>query len=575
MQVLKRPLPFHYHNHQFSSTPTPPPSPSSIATLVLTTTNPTHLTQTLLNPTQWSWSTTLVNQTLKHLWNHGPKALLFFTILDRHPTYSHSLSSYHLAVDISARLRRFSDVWTLLDRLRHRRLGPTPLTFSIILERYVSAGKPDKALDLFLTMHKHFANPFSQDLNSFNNMLDILCKAKRVQKAVDLMRVFKGRFKPDVITYNIIANGWCQIRRVNKALAVFKEMLHRGIDPNLSTYNVILKGYFRAGMVNQAWEFFKEMKRRKCEVDVVTYTSLIHGFGVAGEVARSRTLFSEMLDRGVLPNVATYNAFIQVLCKKDSVENAIQVYEDMMRKGYVPNGITYNLLIRGLCHHGEMGKAEELVGIMRKDGCDPNVQTFNLLIRYYCEAGEIDKGLELFGKMGLEECLPNLDTYNVLISSMFVRKKSEDLMVAGRLLVEMVERGFLPTRFNFNRVLNGLLVTGNQDFARQILRLQSKCGLLPKHFSYSFLSILKENPVMIYMKGTLRLLIERKWRLLLRGFWTPVAVPSWISSLVTGVFKRWWLDFYDCAGESNVGVAVVVRDITSDAGLQDGDRLIE
>lgn len=232
----------------------------------------------------------------------------------------------------------------------------------------------------------------------------------------------------------------------------------------------------------EASRFFLEMKRRKCEIDVVTYTTVIHGFGVAGEVDKARRLFDEMVQEGVLPNVATYNAFIQVLCKKDSVESAINLFKEMVGKGYVPNAMTYNLLIRGLCHVGEMDRASEYVTLMRNDGCEPNVQTYNLLIRYYCDAGEIEKALGVFENMGSRECLPNLDTYNVLISSMFVRQKSEDLVVAGRLLVEMVDRGFVPTKLTFNRVLDGLLVTGNQPFAREILRLLSGCGFLPRNF---------------------------------------------------------------------------------------------
>ncbi|KAL9239575.1 hypothetical protein vseg_013884 [Gypsophila vaccaria] len=461
--------------------PQEPHTPKTIATLILTSENPRQVSKTLLNI---RWSTPLVNATLKLLWDHAPKALEFFLLLDRHRFYSHSLSSLHLALDLSSRLRRYSTSLSLLRSLHRRRLRPTPLTFSILLDRYVAAGKLDKAFHFFFSFDTHFPTSFTHDLKLLNSFLDLLCKSRRVHKAVHLMGFFKGRgVRFDVVTYNIVANGWCLVRRVDMCLGVLKGMVDKGIDPNLSTFNVVLKGYFRAGRLDDAWAFFKEVRRRGWGVDVVTYTTLIHGFGVAGEVGRARRLFDGMVGDGVLPNVATYNALIQVLCRKDSVENAIGVFGEMVRKGYVPNVVTYNGLIRGLCHVGEMGRAEEFVGVMRRDGCEPNVQTFNLLIRYYCEAGEIEKGLEVFGRMtGTEECLPNLDTYNVLISKMFVRRKSEDLVVAGRLLVEMVDRGFRPTRFNFNRVLNGLLLTGNQEFAREILRLQSKCGLLPRQF---------------------------------------------------------------------------------------------
>ena len=79
-----------------------------------------------------------------------------------------------------------------------------------------------------------------------------------------------------------------------------------------------------------------------------------------------------------------------------------------------------------------------------------------MVIHHFCDAREIEKGLWVFEKKGSGVCLPNLDTYNMFISVMFVRKKSNDLLVARKLLIEMVERGFLPWKFTFNWVLNEL-----------------------------------------------------------------------------------------------------------------------
>ena len=458
------------------------PSPEAaqvvaMAKLVLKS-DPEALPKTLLNPSV-DWTPDLVDNILKRLWNHGPKALQFFRVLDRHPNYAHSSSSFDHAIDIAARLRDYKTVWTLVARLRSRRLGPGRKTFAIIAERYVSAGKADRAVKVFLSMHEHGC---PQDLNSFNAFLDVLCKSNRVEKAYNLLKVFRAKFKVDTVSYNIIANGWCLIKRTPKALEVLEEMVKRGLNPSLTTYNIMLKGYLRAGQIKEAWEFFLEMKRRECEIDVVTYTTLVHGFGVVGEIKKARKIFDEMVGEGVLPSVATYNALIQVLCKKDSVENAIVVFEEMVRKGYVPNDTTYTVLIRGLCHAGQMERAMEFMDRMKDDDCEPNVQIHNILIRYFCDAGEIEKGLNVFEKMASANCLPNLDTYNVLISAMFVRKRSDDMLVAGKLLVEMVDRGFIPRRLTFNRVLDGLLLTGNQRFAKEILRLQSKCGCLPRHF---------------------------------------------------------------------------------------------
>ncbi|CAL9031142.1 unnamed protein product [Prunus brigantina] len=438
----KNPKPsFSIPCRSLTTSPPQPPQDSYLANLILQS-DPQTLTQILHNP-KIEWTADLVDKTLKRLWNHGPKAIHFFKVLDHHPSYTHSRSSFDHAIDIAGRLRDYKALWTLVSRMRARRLGPGPRTFAIITERYVAAGKPDRAVKVFLSMHEHGC---PQDLNSFNTILDVLCKAKRVEKAYNLFKVFRGKFKADCVSYNIIANGWCLIKRTPKALELLGEMVERGLDPSLTTYNIMLKGYFRAGQIKEAWEFFLQMKKRKCEIDVVTYTTLVHGFGVVGEIKKARKVFDEMVGEGVLPSVATYNALIQVLCKKDSVENAVLVFEEMMSKGYVPNVTTYSVLIRGLCHAGNMERAMEYMERMKDDECEPNVQIYNVVIRYFCDAGEIEKGLSVFEKMGGGICLPNLDTYNVLISAMFVRKKPEDLLVAGKLLIEMVNRGFLPRR---------------------------------------------------------------------------------------------------------------------------------
>lgn len=260
-------------------------------------------------------------------------------------------------------------------------------------------------------------------------------------------------------------------------------MVESGVDPTLTTHNILLKGFFRSGQVREAWQFFLQMKKRgrkkgsHCSPDVVSYTTVVHGLGLAGEIENARKVFGEMISQGCLPSVATYNAFMQVLCKKDSIQNALVVFEEMLRRGYTPNVTTYNVLIRGLCHGGEMERAMELMEkrMAGDEGCRPNVQTYNILIRHWCEKGETEKALELVGRMNEGgDCLPNLDTYNLVISRMFERRRSEDMVVAGRMVMEMVERGYLPRRFMFNKVLNGLLLTGNQAFARDLLRLQDK-----------------------------------------------------------------------------------------------------
>ncbi|KAG0490743.1 hypothetical protein HPP92_007606 [Vanilla planifolia] len=423
-------------------------------------------------------SSTVVDAVLKRLWNDGPRALLFFRALLHLPCFSPAPSSFDHVLDIAARLRDRHTLRFLLSLRFGAGINISLRTFAILAERFVAAGKPDRAVRLFLSLHHH---GYRQDLQCFNSLLDALCKSRRVRKATSLFRTLKGRFGVDIVTYNILAEGWCRLKRTATALDVLKDMVDSGLEPTLTTYNILLNGFFRSGQVKEGWEFFVQMKKRGqkaasiCYPDVVSYTTVVHGLGIAGQTDKARKVFDEMIAEGCLPSVATYNALIQVLCKKDCCRNALLMFDEMLKRGYTPNVITYNVLIRGLCHGGEMERAVEFMKKMKGEGCEPNVQTYNILIRNCCEEGEMEKGLELLERMKKEGgCLPNLDTYNVLISGMFSRKRSEDMVVAGRMVMEMVERGHLPRRFMLNKVLNGLLLTGNQGFARDLLRMQDR-----------------------------------------------------------------------------------------------------
>lgn len=470
----------------------PIPSPRQIAALVLS-----HPSSTLTAASARSLSASLLaagpasafpiptpvaNAVIKLLWHHAPRALLFFHALLRLPELSRDLSpcTVDLALDLAARLRHPRQLTSSIIALYPRHgLAFTPRTFPILFERFaVSHRRPDLAIRLFLSLHR--SHGIAQDLPLFNSLLDALVKSRHASKAASLVRALEQRFPPDAVTYNTLADGWCRVKDTSRALDILRQMVESGIAPTKATYNIILKGFFRSGQLQHAWDFFLQMKRRgsndeNCKPDVVSYTTVLHGLGVAGQLDKARKVFDEMSIEGCKPSTATYNALIQVTCKKGNLEDAVAVFDDMVRKGYIPNVVTYTVLIRGLCHAGKFVRAMKLLDRMKSEGCEPNVQTYNVLIRYSLEEGEIEKGLDLFETMSKgEECLPNQDTYNIIISAMFVRKRAEDMAVAARMVVEMVDRGYLPRKFMFNRVLNGLMLTGNQELSRELLRMQEK-----------------------------------------------------------------------------------------------------
>lgn len=113
----------------------------------------------------------------------------------------HKLSFHNMSPPTEDDAAGFSNLILKLDT---QALSQNLETNSVCWKRYVSAGKPDKAVKVFLSMHEYGCQ---QDLNSFNTFLDVLCKSRRVEMAFNLFKVLKRRFRADTISYNIIANG--------------------------------------------------------------------------------------------------------------------------------------------------------------------------------------------------------------------------------------------------------------------------------------------------------------------------------------------------------------------------------
>lgn len=152
-----------------------------------------------------------------------------------------------------------------------------------------------------------------------------------------------------------------------------------------------------------------------------------------------------------------------------------------MKKGCNPNQTTYNVLLKGLCDAHRMDQALEFLTRMKGESAfRPNAQTYNILIRGFCMVGEMERGKTLLEEMGKDGCIPNSDSYCILVGAFCAMRKTNDVLESGKLLQEMIEKGFTPPRLTVNRVLNGLILTGNQEFAREFLRRHSRCGRIPR-----------------------------------------------------------------------------------------------
>ncbi|GAB4835737.1 hypothetical protein Ancab_000647 [Ancistrocladus abbreviatus] len=143
------------------------------------------------------------------------------------------------------------------------------------------------------------------DVITFNIVINVLCKAGKLQKARDLMEDMKAwGISPTVVTYNTLINGYCKkgsVGRMCKDDALLKEMLSKKICPNEITYNTLINGFCKDKNLPAAMKVFKDMEMHDLKVDVVTYNSLISGLCNDQKIHEALDLQDEMLGCGLQP----------------------------------------------------------------------------------------------------------------------------------------------------------------------------------------------------------------------------------------------------------------------------------
>ncbi|MBA0680839.1 hypothetical protein Goari_012516, partial [Gossypium aridum] len=122
----------------------------------------------------------------------------------------------------------------------------------------------------------------------------IACKTKWVK--LKEYSVEKG-CALDIRSHNIIINGYCKAKRLDKAMELFDEITQNGPIPDTVTYNTLMQGI----------ETFSSNVDGRFEPNIVLYNILIDGLCKDRNIETGKELFHELSD--VYTNSILINGF--------------------------------------------------------------------------------------------------------------------------------------------------------------------------------------------------------------------------------------------------------------------------
>ena len=138
----------------------------------------------------------------------------------------------NMAINCYCLLNRIDWGFSVLGFFFKRGYMPDVITFATLLKGLFREYKILEAQELF---RKIICEKLCQPSDKmFATVIDGLCKVGNTRAAIEFLRIMeRGKCKPDTIVYSTIIDSLCNDRMVDEALALFSEMIDKGIPPFL------------------------------------------------------------------------------------------------------------------------------------------------------------------------------------------------------------------------------------------------------------------------------------------------------------------------------------------------------
>ncbi|KAJ6723348.1 hypothetical protein OIU74_007837 [Salix koriyanagi] len=185
---------------------------------------------------------------------------------------------------------------------------------------------------------------------------------------------------------------------------------------------------------------------------------------------------------GFVHDSRTYHSMMIILAKARQFETMMSMLEEMGEKRLLTLE-TFSIAMRAFAAAKERKKAVGIFELMKNHKYKVGVETINALLDSLGRAKLGKEAQALFGKLE-GRFTPDLRTYTVLLNG-WCRVKN--LMEAGRIWNEMLDRGFKPDIVTHNIMLEGLLRSHRRSDAIKFFEVMKAKGPSPDVRSYTIL----------------------------------------------------------------------------------------
>ncbi|XP_058100663.1 pentatricopeptide repeat-containing protein At1g06270 [Magnolia sinica] len=179
-------------------------------------------------------------------------------------------------------------------------------------------------------------------------------------------------------------------------------------------------------------------------------------------------ILSEVRAIGYSPDRTTCNYLLSSLCAVDELAEAVAILRDMRGAGCEPDSESYGAVIAAACEARRTDAAAELVREMVAElRLTPRQGTVVRIVAAMRANREVLRAAEMVEFLEREGCGVGFQSHEMVVEGCLERK---EFVAAGKAVMEMAGRGFIPYIHVRQKVVEGLTVIGERDLASAVRR---------------------------------------------------------------------------------------------------------
>ncbi|CAN6224215.1 unnamed protein product [Urochloa humidicola] len=185
---------------------------------------------------------------------------------------------------------------------------------------------------------------------------------------------------------------------------------------------------------------------------------------------------------GFVHTSVTYCKMVHILGKARQFDSMLALVQEMGKAGALSMD-AFKIAIKAFAAAGEIKNAVGVFELMRKNGFDDGVESFNCLLVALAQEGLGREARQVFDRMQ-DRYTPDLRSYTAL---MLAWCNARNLVEAGRVWNEMLEKGMKPDVVVHNTMIEGLLCGQRRPEAVKMFELMKAKGPPPNARTYTML----------------------------------------------------------------------------------------